>query len=152
MVRSTGATPRGNITSAFGGDTRDVTAVANTLANVRTDIQACNTAFLAIAANSNPRNDRGNHWGTGAMGYSMGNTVVPPNGAGGQARWNSCRIGCCTQAEHAHYQNSTSNHSGGVNVGLADGSVRFIKDSIAFQTWWALGTRGNGEVIDASSF
>jgi prepilin-type N-terminal cleavage/methylation domain-containing protein/prepilin-type processing-associated H-X9-DG protein len=143
----------GNITSPFGGEVRDITSNANAVANVRSDIQACNTAFLAISATTNnPRNDRGNHWGTGAMGYSMGNIIVPPNGAGGQARWNSCRIGCCTQAEHAHYQNSTSNHSGGINACMADGSVKFMKDSIAFQTWWSLGTRANGEVVDASSY
>jgi prepilin-type processing-associated H-X9-DG protein len=38
-------------------------------------------------------------------------------------------------------------HPGGVNVGFADGSVKFIKDSIDTQTWWALGSRANGEVI-----
>src|SRR5262245_4805186 len=36
---------------------------------------------------------------------------------------------------------ATSNHPGGVNVGFADGSVKFIKDSINLQTWWALGSR-----------
>jgi prepilin-type N-terminal cleavage/methylation domain-containing protein/prepilin-type processing-associated H-X9-DG protein len=46
----------------------------------------------------------------------------------------------------------TSNHAGGVNVGLADGSVRFIKDSIGLQPWWALGTRSGGEVLSADSF
>jgi len=46
----------------------------------------------------------------------------------------------------------TSNHSGGVNVGMADGSVRFIKDSVALQTWWALGTRAMGEVISSDSY
>jgi prepilin-type N-terminal cleavage/methylation domain-containing protein/prepilin-type processing-associated H-X9-DG protein len=45
-----------------------------------------------------------------------------------------------------------SNHAGGVNVGLADGSVRFVKDTINVQTWWALGTRGGGETISADSF
>jgi prepilin-type N-terminal cleavage/methylation domain-containing protein/prepilin-type processing-associated H-X9-DG protein len=47
---------------------------------------------------------------------------------------------------------ATSNHSGGVNVGFADGSVKFIKDSIALSVWWALGTRAGGEVISADSF
>ena len=46
----------------------------------------------------------------------------------------------------------SSNHSGGVNVGLLDGSVRFVKDSISQQTWWAIATMAGGEVIDASSF
>ena len=46
----------------------------------------------------------------------------------------------------------TSNHSGGVNVGMTDGSVRFIKDSISLPTWWALGTRNLGEVISSDSY
>jgi len=39
-----------------------------------------------------------------------------------------------------------------VNVLLADGSVRFIKDSIAQQSWWSLGTKSGGEVISADSY
>ena len=31
----------------------------------------------------------------------------------------------------------TSNHPGGVNECYADGSVKFIKNSIAITTWWA---------------
>jgi prepilin-type processing-associated H-X9-DG protein len=46
----------------------------------------------------------------------------------------------------------TSNHSGGVNVCMTDGSVRFIKNSVSIPTWWALGTRAGGEVIDAASY
>ncbi|WP_337176633.1 DUF1559 domain-containing protein [Paludisphaera sp.] len=45
----------------------------------------------------------------------------------------------------------TSNHPGGVNVAFADGSVKFIKDSISPQSWWALGTRAGGEVVSADS-
>jgi prepilin-type N-terminal cleavage/methylation domain-containing protein/prepilin-type processing-associated H-X9-DG protein len=47
---------------------------------------------------------------------------------------------------------ATSNHSGGVNVGMCDGSVRFIKDSVNLQAWWALGSRGLGEVISSDSY
>jgi prepilin-type N-terminal cleavage/methylation domain-containing protein/prepilin-type processing-associated H-X9-DG protein len=46
----------------------------------------------------------------------------------------------------------TSNHPGGVNVGFADGSVKFVKDSVGLQAWWALGTRSNGEVVSADSY
>ncbi len=46
----------------------------------------------------------------------------------------------------------TSNHPGGVNVAFADGSVKYIKDSISPQTWWSLGTRGGGEVISADQY
>ena len=44
-----------------------------------------------------------------------------------------------------------SYHSGGVNVGMADGSVRFVKDSVSPQTWRALGTKAAGEIISSDS-
>jgi len=45
-----------------------------------------------------------------------------------------------------------SMHPGGVNVGFADGSVRFVKDSVSPQSWWAIGTRANGEVVSSDSY
>jgi prepilin-type N-terminal cleavage/methylation domain-containing protein/prepilin-type processing-associated H-X9-DG protein len=42
---------------------------------------------------------------------------------------------------------SRSNHTGGVNVVLVDGSVRFIPDSIPMDTWRALGTRSGCETL-----
>jgi hypothetical protein len=35
---------------------------------------------------------------------------------------------------------------------MTDGSVRFIKNSINRFTWWALGTKSNGEVISADAY
>ena len=35
---------------------------------------------------------------------------------------------------------------------MADGSVKFIKDSINIKTWMALGTKSNGEVISSDSY
>lgn len=46
---------------------------------------------------------------------------------------------------------AASNHSGGVNVGMLDGSVRFIKDSVSMQTWAAIATMAGSEVISADS-
>jgi prepilin-type N-terminal cleavage/methylation domain-containing protein/prepilin-type processing-associated H-X9-DG protein len=46
---------------------------------------------------------------------------------------------------------ANSNHAGGVNVCLADGSVRFVKDSVNIQTWWALGSRRLNEIISADA-
>jgi hypothetical protein len=40
-----------------------------------------------------------------------------------------------------------SNHTGGVTVGLLDGSVRFVSNSVSIATWRAIGTRNLGEVI-----
>ena len=46
----------------------------------------------------------------------------------------------------------SSHHSGGANLVLMDGSVRFIKDSVSLTIWNALGTRAGGEVISADAF
>jgi len=40
-----------------------------------------------------------------------------------------------------------SNHPGGVNLALCDGSVRFVANSVDFSTWQALATYMGGEVI-----
>jgi prepilin-type processing-associated H-X9-DG protein len=45
-----------------------------------------------------------------------------------------------------------SNHPGGINVGFGDGSVKFIKDSINPQTWWAIGSRNQGETVSSDSY
>jgi prepilin-type processing-associated H-X9-DG protein len=47
---------------------------------------------------------------------------------------------------------ASSWHSGGVNVGSLDGSVKFVKDSVNIQTWWAIATKAGGEVVSADSF
>ena len=39
-----------------------------------------------------------------------------------------------------------------MNAAMADGSVRFIKSSIAQNVWWGLGTRNGGEVISADAY
>jgi prepilin-type processing-associated H-X9-DG protein len=112
------------------------------------DIAQCTAWFVAPGGKTG---GRGNHWGWGIIGATMFNTVIPPNG-GGQIQWGACRMDCCVNAMHDHYTNATSSHPGGVNVALADGSVRFIKESIAYPTWWALGTRANGEVLSSDNY
>jgi prepilin-type N-terminal cleavage/methylation domain-containing protein/prepilin-type processing-associated H-X9-DG protein len=47
---------------------------------------------------------------------------------------------------------ANSRHPGGVNVTLADGSVRFVKNTVNVKTWRALGTRNQGEVISSDSY
>ena len=118
------------------------------LALVQTDIAACTAKWNSDGGG---REGFGHMWVVGAMGYTMFNTVIPPNG-GGQMKWGACRNNCCPQARHADYVTAGSFHTGGVNVCFADGSVKFVKSTISFQTWWALGTKANGEVISADSY
>jgi prepilin-type processing-associated H-X9-DG protein len=46
----------------------------------------------------------------------------------------------------------SSNHPGGLNMAMSDGSVRFIKNSISLYTWSALATIAGGEIISADSY
>ncbi|HEV3167237.1 MAG TPA: DUF1559 domain-containing protein [Isosphaeraceae bacterium] len=43
-------------------------------------------------------------------------------------------------------------HPGGANINMADGSVRFVKNSVNINAWRALGTRAGAEVISSDSF
>jgi prepilin-type processing-associated H-X9-DG protein len=47
---------------------------------------------------------------------------------------------------------ASSYHPGGVNALFADGSVRFVKNSISAVTWRSLGTIAGGEVISSDSY
>jgi hypothetical protein len=35
---------------------------------------------------------------------------------------------------------------------MCDGSVRFVKNTVNLQAWWALGSRNGGEVVSADSY
>jgi prepilin-type N-terminal cleavage/methylation domain-containing protein/prepilin-type processing-associated H-X9-DG protein len=113
-------------------------------------LNQCTTSYRAgVGSGTNISNANGNRWGWGAMSITLFNTVATPN----SMPWNSCRDGCggCGP-DDSIFSNASSYHSGGVNVLMADGSSRFIKNSINPQTWMALGTRGNGEVVSADSY
>jgi len=48
------------------------------------------------------------------------------------------------------YIAARSRHTGGVNLALADGSVRFVGNSINLATWQAVGSINGGEVIGSN--
>ena len=47
---------------------------------------------------------------------------------------------------------ASSNHPGGVNVLFMDGSVRFVKNSVYYLTWYAIATPNKGEAVSADAF
>jgi len=46
----------------------------------------------------------------------------------------------------------SSKHAGGINVGMGDGSVRFIKNTINPYTWYALQTCQQGEILSSDTY
>jgi prepilin-type N-terminal cleavage/methylation domain-containing protein/prepilin-type processing-associated H-X9-DG protein len=46
----------------------------------------------------------------------------------------------------------SSRHDGGINALFGDGSVRFLKQSMAQPVWWALGSRDGGEIVGGDAY
>jgi prepilin-type N-terminal cleavage/methylation domain-containing protein/prepilin-type processing-associated H-X9-DG protein len=81
--------------------------------------------------------DRGALWADGAFNCSLYNHVRTPNSP----------LMDCVRHSNPAWKAARSRHTGGVNALLCDGSVHFVRDSVAPVTWAALGTRMGGEVI-----
>jgi prepilin-type N-terminal cleavage/methylation domain-containing protein/prepilin-type processing-associated H-X9-DG protein len=79
-------------------------------------------------------------------GYSH---IMPPNSKACQ--WDNLAGNPNGNAKHATLIGASSYHSGGVNVGMLDCSVRFVKDSVNILTWAGIATMSGGEVISSDS-
>ncbi|WP_435015747.1 DUF1559 domain-containing protein [Tundrisphaera sp. TA3] len=86
---------------------------------------------------------RGQQYYRGTQFLSTYSHTVPPNYKG---------FDCMDAALTVGHIAARSYHPGGVNVSMADGSVRFVKDTVNIGTWRALGTRGGGEIISSDAF
>jgi prepilin-type processing-associated H-X9-DG protein len=79
------------------------------------------------------------------QGMTFYTHTLPPNWIRKTGNSAAQQYNCSDNAaEHMHVA-ASSYHSGGVNVGMADGSVRLVGDDIAFATWQAMGTRAGGD-------
>jgi prepilin-type N-terminal cleavage/methylation domain-containing protein len=94
--------------------------------------------LLAVGTNGNyasgvtvTSNRTGWRWLSGEPVYGSFNTILPPNGPSCWAATGSTRPGILPP---------TSNHTGGVNVGVMDGSVTFISSTVNATTTPALAT------------
>jgi prepilin-type N-terminal cleavage/methylation domain-containing protein/prepilin-type processing-associated H-X9-DG protein len=87
-------------------------------------------------------------WDQGMFGYSLGNTLLPPN-----PQYPNCRT--CSwfgDWDCDGMYGLSSYHPGGANIAMADGSVKFLKSSAAMQVVWGLGSKDGGEVISSDSY
>ena len=91
--------------------------------------------------------DLGNNWAQVLPGYTIGNILQPPN-----PRYPNCTQNGAASLNAPGMYTLSSPHPGGCNVLLADGSVRFLKDSTNTQVVWALGSRAQGEIISADAY
>ncbi|GAB6185476.1 DUF1559 family PulG-like putative transporter [Thermopirellula anaerolimosa] len=97
----------------------------------------------------------GRYWSDGSMVASGFNTILPPNSS-------SCTASGTASQESRILAPPTSNHPGGANVAMLDGSVRFVSETIDtgnlslglvdsgmsnYGVWGALGSRAGGESI-----
>jgi prepilin-type processing-associated H-X9-DG protein len=112
--------------------------------------QRWNTGYARLGAWAGVR------WPDGGMGFGGLTTNAPPNSV--SCAWND------HDAQNGLYPPS-SNHSGGVNALMGDGSVRFVRDTIdvgnlnasgvsmsglsPFGVFGAMGTRASGEVVSS---
>lgn len=124
----------------------------------KTYVNLPDSAFIAFATEA----PAGYRWSEGATGYSGLNAAMPPNhgsfrnATGGITGGTYCMV------------TPSSNHTGGVMIGLMDGSIRFVSETIEFDptadypphvtatneasglpspfgVWGALATKANGE-------
>lgn len=112
-------------------------------------------AWLNVCANSasatNNRSWIGESWSFGFPGEGLGNTLLAPNPPYPNCEIVTGGIGQ-TDFDGRGMYGMSSFHSGGANVALCDGSVRFLKSSTNTQVVWKLGSRAQGEIISADEY
>ena len=123
--------PFANTTGTFGGP--PWTAASSQWPN---DIRPTSGAFVIPKLNAPP--DR-----TGVLTSQINGFGIPSDWLQGNGPTTFQQLG---------QFGFRSNHPGGANFALADGSVKFVKDTINILTYRAAATRDQGEIISADAF
>jgi len=103
---------------------------------VGTDLWKTNMSYLGQA------------WNQGMFGWTLGNTLLAPN-----APYPNCRM--CTwdgDWDCPGRYGMSSYHPGGGNIAMADGSVKFLKQSTNYTVVWSIGSRNGGEVVSGDQY
>ena len=94
------------------------------------------------ASSTSYRWDRQTNWIEGDYRHTLFNNFDVPN----STKYD------CLRGPHHGWRSARSRHPGGVNNAFADGSVKFIKNTIDLNTWRAVGTMAGGEVTSADAY
>jgi prepilin-type N-terminal cleavage/methylation domain-containing protein/prepilin-type processing-associated H-X9-DG protein len=115
----------------------------------------------APSPNGNPQaiDRRARLWNDDSINYQVSthmgpNSRVPDFGVcvNDPAQGLPCLVDTNSADSLTFYMGSRSRHPGGVNAMFCDGSVRFIKDTIALPVFQALSTMNGGEVISSDQY
>jgi len=134
------------------GVTRNTATMALPAANSGNSlINWLNQCTASAAPGSATRNNGsvqlGQAWAFALPAYTLGNIALPPN-----PKYPACMTAVPGTQNSPGTFGLASRHPGGANALLADGSVRFLKNSINMTTMWALGSRNAGEIISSDAF
>ncbi len=99
-------------------------------------------ATCAAATTWNGSQRRGFTWASGEMRCASYNHYYPPNSTS-----YDCVNNDLTTFTAFAWRTARSNHTGGVNMLLGDGSVHFITNGVDLNTWRGLATRSGNEVL-----
>jgi len=122
------------------------------------------TSNTLLAGENSPHYNGGLAWANGDGTFAT--TVIPLNwktnfkdGQVDPSDGSTCSVDKINSLDAAHcYRNQTYNygykskHPGGANFAFADGSVKFLKQTLSPRTFNALGSRAGGEVVSADAY
>jgi prepilin-type N-terminal cleavage/methylation domain-containing protein/prepilin-type processing-associated H-X9-DG protein len=94
------------------------------------------------------KSEVGRSWHEAMLGSAIGNMLLPPN-----PPYPNCQVMSWDgDMDSPGMYTLSSYHPGGCNVALCDGSVRFLKSSVAMSIVWSLGTRAGGEIVSSDAY
>ena len=120
--------------------------ISGTGQNTQQIYTSCSNANVSALTGNLQYPCGGRNWIHGDYGTSRYNHIMPPNSR--SCTQSSSNMTAIPVNENGGATTASSNHPGGVNTVLADGSTHFVADNINYLVWNAVGSRDGQEVVD----